>query len=177
MRRRRFQFLRNAALLLGAVVIQVGALADVRLWGVTGDLLLVLTIAVALLEGPDAAAGWGFAAGIGYDLMLDTPFGLSALTYAAVGYLVGLIGSSMVRAAGWWPVTIAAVATVVAVGFYAVAGNLVGVGNPLGVVPRIAMVEALFSALLILPVMNIARRAFGRTEPDRVALAFRERLT
>jgi rod shape-determining protein MreD len=176
-RRRRFQFLRNAALLLAVLVIQVGAVADLRLWGVTGDLLLVLTIAVALLEGPDAAAGWGFAAGIGYDLLLDTPFGLSALTYAAVGYLVGLVGSSMVRATGWWPVTIAAVATIVAVVFYACVGNLVGVGNPLGAVPRIAGVEALFSALLILPVMNITRRVFGRTEPDRVAVGFRERMT
>ena len=36
---------------------------------------------------------------------------------------------------------------------------------------------ALFSALLILPMMNVARRVFGRTEPDRVALAFRERMT
>jgi rod shape-determining protein MreD len=174
--RRRYGLLRNAALLLVVLILQVGVMADIHVWGVSGDLLLVLTLAVALLEGPDSGAAWGFAAGIAYDLMLDTPFGLSALTYAAVGYLTGLVGASMVRAAGWWPVTIAAVATVVAVGFYAVVGNLVGVGNPLGDVPKVALVEAGFSALLILPMMSVARRLFGRTEPDRIALAFRDRM-
>ena len=176
MRRRRFAVVRYAALLLVALVLQVGALSDVRVWGATGDLLLVLTLAVALQEGPDSGATWGFAAGVAYDLMLDTPFGLSALTYAAVGYLTGLVGASMVRAAGWWPVTIAAVATIVAVAFYAIVGNLVGVGNPLGDVPKVAMVEAAFSAVFILPMMSVARRLFGRTEPDRIALAFRDRM-
>jgi rod shape-determining protein MreD len=176
-RRRRFAIVRYAALLLAALVLQVGALADVRIWGATGDLLLVLTLAVALQEGPDSGATWGFAAGVAYDLMLDTPFGLSALTYAVFGYLVGMVGALMNRATGWWPVTIAAVATFGAVFFYAVVGNLVGVGNPLGEVSRIALVEALFSAVLILPVMNVTRRVFGRTEPDRVTLAFRERIS
>lgn len=177
MNRRRFAVVRYAALLLVALIIQVGALVDVTLWGVNGDLLLVLTLAVALLEGPDTGATWGFAAGIAYDLVLDTPFGLSALTYAAVGYGIGLIGASMSRAAGWWPVTLAAVGTVAAVFIYACVGNLVGVGNPMGTVTKVALVEALFSAVLILPVMNVARRVFGRREPDRVAVAFRERMS
>ena len=42
--------------------------------------------------------------------VLDTPFGLSALTYALVGYAVGLVGSALERTSGWWPVGMAAAA-------------------------------------------------------------------
>jgi rod shape-determining protein MreD len=135
--------------------------------------MLALVLAAALLDGPDRGAAWGFAAGIAYDLVLDTPFGLSALTYAVVGYLAGMVGAAMVRPAGWWPVVIAGVWAAIAVAFYAVVGNLVGVGNPLDGLWQVALVVAAWSAALVLPLRALLRRLFGRTEPDRIAVAFR----
>jgi len=176
-RQRRYRLLRGALLVLAALLLQVGVVADLRLFDAAGDLLLVLVIAIALVEGPDRGATWGFVAGIAYDLLLDTPFGLTALVYALVGFLVGAVGVAMVRPAGWWPVVIAAVAGFLATFAYAVVGNLVGIGEPLGGVPAVALVVAGWSAVLVLPVMRLARWAVGNTEPDRIAMALPGRLS
>jgi len=172
-RERRFGPLQDLLLLALALVLQIGLVVDLRVWGAAGDLMLALVLAAALLDGPDRGATWGFAAGIAYDLVLDTPFGLSALTYAVVGYLVGAAGAAMVRPAGWWPVAIAAVGSAIAVVFYAVVGNLVGLANPLGGLWQVALVVAVWSGALVLPLRALLRRVLGRNEPDRLAVAFR----
>ena len=177
MRPRRFGPLRGAVLLLVALLLQVGVVVDLRLFDASGDLLLILVVAIALVDGPDRGATWGFAAGIAYDLVLDTPFGLSALVYALVGFLAGAVGAARVRPAGWWPVTIAAVSGFLATFAYAVVGDLVGVGEPLGRVPAVALVVAAWAAVLVLPLMRLARWVVGPGEPDRIAMAFPGRLS
>jgi rod shape-determining protein MreD len=157
--------------LVGALLLQIGAVADLRLLEATGDLFLVLTVAAALVDGPDRGLSWGFAGGVLYDLVLDTPFGLSALTYALVGYAVGLVTVALTRPAGWWPVGIAAVAGVLATVVYAGVGHLVGVPYPFAEVPPVALVVAAWNAVLVLPAMRLLRRLAGRQEPDRIALA------
>jgi rod shape-determining protein MreD len=68
----------------------------------------------------------GFALGLVADLFVQTPFGLSALTYAIVGFAVGALQSGIVRSA-WWilPVT-ALVASFAGVVGYALLGALIG---------------------------------------------------
>ena len=58
--------------------------------------------------------------------MLQTPFGLSALTYAIVAYLVGSLQDSVLRAAWWIPVATATAASVVGVILYGVLGTVLG---------------------------------------------------
>ena len=58
--------------------------------------------------------------------MLQTPFGLSALTYAIVAYLVGSLQDSVLRAAWWIPVATATVASIVGVILYGVLGTVLG---------------------------------------------------
>ena len=58
--------------------------------------------------------------------MLQTPFGLSALTYALVAYLVGSLQDSVLRAAWWIPVATATAASVVGVILYGVLGTVLG---------------------------------------------------
>ncbi len=99
----RAKLFRAALVLLAALVLQVTMLSDLRVLGALGDLMLALTVAAGLTGGADRGVTWGFATGVLYDLMLDTPFGLSALTYALVGYAVGLAGSALMRTSGWWP--------------------------------------------------------------------------
>ena len=62
-----------------------------RILGVVPDLGLVLAVAIAYRSGPEAGALTGFAAGLCYDLFLETPLGLSALSYALTAYAVGLL--------------------------------------------------------------------------------------
>jgi rod shape-determining protein MreD len=171
--RRRHTIVKSTLVLLAALVLQLSVVSDLRLFGAVGDLLVLVTVAAALADGPDRGATFGFAAGLLYDLVLDTPFGLSALTYALIGYLVGLIGAAVGRSGGWWPVVLAALGGAAAMCLYTAIGHLVGTPYPVGDLPRIALVVAAWNAALIVPVRALLRRVFGRREPDRIALAFR----
>ena len=74
-----------------------------RVAGVVPDLGLVLAVAVAYRLGPEAGALTGFAVGFGYDLFLETPLALSALTYALTAYAIGVLRTGMMRAPWWIP--------------------------------------------------------------------------
>ena len=87
----------DARLALGArsscsfVIVQVTVFPHLRIFGVVPDLGLVLAVAVAYRLGPEAGALTGFAAGLGYDLFLETPLALSALSYALTAYAIGVV--------------------------------------------------------------------------------------
>ncbi|HEX8803112.1 MAG TPA: rod shape-determining protein MreD [Acidimicrobiales bacterium] len=170
--RRRYVLLKTALLLLSALVLQLGLVSDVRIFGAVGDVLLLVVIAAGLVDGPDRGATVGFAAGVLYDLTLDTPFGLSALTYALVGYAVGVASAALLRPAGWWPVAFAVAASAAAVGLYTALGHLVGSPYPVDALPGIALAVAAWNAALVLPVRALVRR-IGRAGPDRLQLALR----
>ena len=104
---RRLTPLRGALVLVVALVAQIAIVADLQVVGAVGDLMLVVTVAAALTGGPDRGATYGFFAGLIFDLVVDSPFGLSALTYAVVGYGVGLVCGGLFRPTGLWPLAVA----------------------------------------------------------------------
>lgn len=166
MRKRRWTVARALVVLLLALILQATVLSDLRVAGVLGDIMLALVVAAGISGGPDRGVTWGFAAGLAYDLVLDTPFGLSALTYALVGYAVGLAGAAVMRTSGWWPVGIAAAAAVVQVTLYTALGNLLGVPYPFGDLPSIALVEAAWCAVIVLPAIRVMWWIHGHDDPD-----------
>ena len=83
------------------VVIQTTVFPHLRVFGAMPDLLLLATIAVAYEDGPDTGAIFGFFSGLAIDLFLETPLGVSALTFAIIGYLVGVFQGGMLRPSGW----------------------------------------------------------------------------
>jgi rod shape-determining protein MreD len=173
LRSRRLTPLRGALVLVVALVAQIAVVADLRVVGAVGDLMLLVTVAAALTGGPDRGATYGFFAGLLYDLMLDSPFGLSALTYAVVGYAVGLVCGALFRPTGWWPLGAAAAAALVSAAFYTGVGHLVGTPYPWGDVPAITVAVALWNVALVLPAMAVMRWAHGPTEPDRLEVVWR----
>jgi rod shape-determining protein MreD len=93
---------RLALLIVAAVVLQTTVFsAGMRVAGVRPDLLLVLTIAVAYYAGSERGAAFGFVAGLAIDLFLTTPLGLSALSFALVGYAAGRVPDALVRTPRW----------------------------------------------------------------------------
>jgi rod shape-determining protein MreD len=135
--------------------------------------MVLVAVAAGLATGADRGATLGFAAGIGYDLLLQTPFGLSALTYAIVAYLAGSLQDSVLRAAWWIPVGTAAAASAVGVILYGVFGTVVGdelVGLSL---LRIAAVVAVLNAVVALPVLRAVRWATGTTGSVRARAVYR----
>ena len=169
----RLTFLRGALVVLLALVGQIAFVADLRLAGAVGDLMLLVTVAAALTGGPDRGATYGFAAGLAFDLVLDSPFGLSPLTYAVVGYAVGLACTGFFRPSRWWPVVVAAVAAAVGSVVYTAVAHLIGTPYPWGDVPTIALAVALWNAALVVPAMAVMRWVHGPTTPDRLEVVLR----
>lgn len=79
------------ALLLG-VALQTSVFARLPVFGALPDLLLLVTIGVALESEPEVGAAVGFAAGLLQDLTGVLPLGMSAVAYTLVGYSVSALG-------------------------------------------------------------------------------------
>jgi rod shape-determining protein MreD len=164
---------RTSLILVVALTIQLGIASSLGIFGVQGDLLLLVAIAAGVAAGPDRGAAVGFAAGIAYDLMLQTPFGLSALTYAIVAYLVGGLQDSVLRAAWWIPVATATAASMVGVILYGVFGSVLGedlIGLSL---LRIALVVGVLNAVAAPVVVKSLRWATGSTNDVRARAVYR----
>jgi rod shape-determining protein MreD len=161
-------YVRIGTVLLSAAVLQATLIADVRVLDVSIDLLLLLSIAAGLTGGSDRGAIVGFVAGLAMDLLLETPFGLSALAYCLTGYLVGTLSESVERGAWWVPLPAALGAGALGVGIFVAAGDLVGAS--LTSVPdlgKIVIVVAASCAVLILPANRLVRWCFAGPADSR----------
>jgi rod shape-determining protein MreD len=158
---------RTSLVLVVALTLQLGVASRLSLFGVQGDLMLLVAVCAGLAAGPDRGATLAFAAGITFDLMLQSPFGLSALTYAIVAYVAGSLQDSVLRAAWWIPVATAATASALGVILYGVFGTVVG-EDLLGVdLVRIALVVSLLNAVAAPLVLPTVRWATGTSDSVR----------
>src|ERR687892_152987 len=117
---------RSALVLLSALLLQVAVVSDLRAFEAVGNLILLMALAAGSVGGPDRGAAVGFAAGLGYDLLLDTPFGLEALTCVLAGFAAGWAAGRMEQGQWWFPVATAGVLSIVAVVFSVVVGRILG---------------------------------------------------
>jgi len=67
------------AVIVSALLLQTTVFADVLLLGAKPELLYLLTIVFAFLDGPSAGAISGFAGGMAEDFFLNQPKGITAL--------------------------------------------------------------------------------------------------
>jgi rod shape-determining protein MreD len=164
---------RTSFVLVLVLTVQLGIAGNVALFDVQADLLLLLGVAAGIAAGPDRGAAIAFAAGIAYDLMLQTPFGLSALTYSLVAYLVGSLQDSVLRAAWWIPVVTATAASFLGVILYGVLGTVLGdelVGWEL---LRIAVVVGVLNTIAAPLVVHAMRWATGSMNSVRARAVYR----
>lgn len=164
---------RCGLLIVLALTLQVSVVPDLPVLGVQGDLMLLIALGSGLAAGPDRGAVIGFACGIAYDLMLQTPFGLSALTYALVSYLVGSLQDSVLRAAWWIPVATAAAGSALGAILYGVFGTVVGMDLLSPSLLRIALVVGTLNAVVAAPVIRGVRWATGTLGSVRARAVYR----
>ncbi|KAA0236015.1 MAG: hypothetical protein JJLCMIEE_00670 [Acidimicrobiales bacterium] len=143
---------RYGLVLFTGLVLQVAFFSELRLHGVSANVMLLLAIAAGLAGGPERGALVGFAAGLCIDLVLPaavSPLGMSALTFCIVGFVVGKIQTTIIRSAWWIPMLVTAAASAVGVVLYALIGEVLG-RNTLGVsnFGVIVGVVALFNGIL-----------------------------
>jgi rod shape-determining protein MreD len=159
-----------SAVIITALLLQSTVFSQIKLLGVRPELLYVVTILMAILEGPSEGAVIGFAGGMAQDFLLDQPKGITALTLTLLGYTVGLARQYIVSPSPLLPTVLVAVGTFGGVIFYETVSFLLGQLNddPLLFLLRVAFLSALYSAVLTPLVYPVLRRIFERSRPRRV---------
>ncbi len=155
-------------LLFGTLLLHVTVLSRLGVAGVRPDVLLLLAVAAGLTGGAERGAAVGFAAGLFGDLFVGTPLGLSSLTFSLVGFVVGVLQSSILRATWWIGPATAFVASASSVIVYALLGAVVG--WDIFVRPELAVivvVVATVNAALALPALRATTWAFAEGRPER----------
>jgi rod shape-determining protein MreD len=158
-----------AVVIVTAVLLQTTVFADLRLLGVRPELLYLVTIVVAFLEGPGEGAVIGFVSGFAQDLLLNEPKGILALTLTLLGYTMGMLRQFIVSPSPFLPVILVALGTAGGVLFYVIVSFLLGnYESSIGFAIRVALLSALYNAILTPIVFPVLRRIFEGSRPTRV---------
>lgn len=153
---------RLALVIVVALLLQLSLISQMHVLTATGDVLLLLAIAAGIAAGPEWGALTGFIAGLAFDLVLQTPFGLSALAYCIVGYVVGRVQTGILRAAWWVPMVTAFIASAAGVVLFVVLEALLGDTHVFDrrLIAVVGVVSVL-NALLVPPVIRVLRWVFA----------------
>lgn len=118
------------ALVVSAILAQVTIVNRLPLPAARPDLVLLVVVSVALVEGPLRGAVVGFLAGLTADLVppADHTIGRLALAFAVVGYVAGMLEDAEERTVTG-TIVIVGLATAGAMFAYAGMGAIVGDGR------------------------------------------------
>jgi len=159
--------LRLAALGFFAVIVQIAAISQVTLFGVTADLSPLLVASVGLLVGSLPGAVFGFSVGLFVDLALVQTLGVTSLLYIAIGYWSGRLRELRDPAHGLLPLAVGAAATAVSTVGFALMQFLLGVQAPVSLLLlRQIVVTILVNSLLALPLYALVRRIVQGSLPE-----------
>ncbi|HEY1826784.1 MAG TPA: rod shape-determining protein MreD [Acidimicrobiales bacterium] len=142
------------------LMLQSAVLDGFRLGGVHPDIVWLLPVTAAILDGPETGAMVGFWAGLAFDLLLPTPFGLGALVGCLLGYSTGMATAAMDRRAVWLRPVAALIGSVGADMLFAVLGAVFGQQQMVKVnFLALFAVVGISSLILVLPANRFMRWA------------------
>ncbi len=156
------------AVIITALLLQSTIFAQVKLGGAKPELMYLITVVLAMLEGPSVGAIGGFTAGMGQDFLLDQPKGITALTLTLVGYVVGMVRQYIVTPSPVLPVVLVGAATAAGTLFYGLVEYLLGQGSELAFLVRTSLLSALYNAVLTPIFFPILRRLAEATRAKKV---------
>jgi rod shape-determining protein MreD len=158
-----------AAVILSALLLQTTIFAEINLLGAKPELMYLITIAFAMLEGPASGAITGFVGGMAQDFLLDAPKGITALTLTLLGYAIGMARQYIVSPSPVLPVVLVALGTFAGVLFYGVVSFLLGqLDSTWLYLLRVAVLSAIYNAILTPLVFPIMRRTAEGSRSRRV---------
>lgn len=143
------------------LLLQVVVVSPLSIAGGRGNIVLLLAIAAGLEADAERGAILGFAAGLSFDLLLDTPAGLSALTFALVGWCVGVMKDSVLRSSPVTSLLLVAGASVGGTLLYAALAVVFGVTVDPRDLPAIVVVIAVVNVVAATPMRWAVRWAYG----------------
>lgn len=154
---------RIGLVVLSAAVLQRGLFSQLRIGGITADLFLLLAVVGGLTAGPDRGAVMGFISGLTIDLLLQSPLGLTALTYCVVGFVSGRYQLSVTRSSRWRLMLTTGVASALGYGLLVVVGWVLGQRNMLtDRLPAVLLMVGVTNALLAPLAVRVLRWAWAQ---------------
>ena len=158
-----------AAVVLTVLLLQSTAFAQIKLGGAKPELVYLITVVLALLEGPSAGALGGFTGGMAQDFLLNQPKGITALTLTLLGYTVGMLRQFLATPSPLLPIGMVAAATFCGVLFHGLVSFLLGQLNVEGMfLARVAFLSAIYNAVLTPILFPLLRRVAESSRPKRV---------
>jgi rod shape-determining protein MreD len=150
-----------------SVVVQIAAVSQITVFGVSADLSPLIVASVGLLAGSLQGATFGFAVGLFVDLALVQTLGVTSLLFIAIGYGAGRLRELRDPAHGLVPLAVGAVATAVATVGFSLMQFLLGVQAPVSwLLLRQVVVTILLGTVLALPVYALVRRVVQGSLPE-----------
>ncbi len=159
--------MRIAALSIAVVVIQIGVLSEVTVFGVNIELAPLLAAFIGLLCGSIPGAAAGFAIGLLIDLALVQTMGITSLLLTLVGFWAGRLREIRDPQGALVPVIVGAAAAGVAFVGYALIEFLLGVDAPVSLqLLRDIVLGVVVDSIVALPFFLIVRRALQGSMPE-----------
>ena len=153
---------------LTALVLQSTVFAQIKLGGTKPELVYLVTIVLAFLEGPASGAVAGFGGGMAQDFLLNQPKGITALTLTLLGYGVGLLRQYVVTPSPILPVVLVGASTTAGVLFYGVVRFLLGFNPGAAYLVRVAILAGVYNAILTPLLFPLIRRVARATRANKV---------
>ena len=157
------------AVIMTALLLQTTVFPELTLLGVKPELVYLVTVIFALLQGPAEGAVVGFVGGLAQDFMLNMPKGITALTLTMLGYTVGLARQYITSPSPLLPAVLVALGTGGGVAFHrAVAFLLREEEGPFDYIAKVVLLTAVYGAVLTPIFFPVLRRAAAATQAGRV---------
>jgi rod shape-determining protein MreD len=157
------------AVIVTALLLQTTVFPELTLLGVRPELLYLVTVVFAALQGPAEGAVVGFVGGLAQDFMLNMPKGITALTLTILGYTVGLARQYITSPSPLLPAVLVALGTAAGVAFHQAVAFLLGEEEgPFGYVAKVVLLAAVYGAILTPIFFPVLRRAATATHAGRV---------
>jgi rod shape-determining protein MreD len=157
------------ALILTALLLQSVVFARFQLAGAKPELVYLLTVSIAFLDGPASGAVVGFIGGLAQDFLLNQPKGITALTLTLMGYAVGMVRQYVSSPSPLVPVILVGTATAVGVLFNGLVSFLLGQFDfGIGYLIRVSLLAGAYNALLTPLLFPVIRKVVGTSRPSKV---------
>jgi len=156
-------------IILTALLLQTTVFSQIQLLGAKPELIYVVAILMAMLEGPSSGAVAGFAGGMAQDFLQNAPKGITALTLTLLGYAIGMFRQYIVTPSPLLPVMLVAGGTAAGLLFHGVVSFLIGqLDTGWGNLFKTLLLASAYNALLTPVVYPVLRRVAESSRSTRV---------
>ena len=155
--------------LVTALLLQTTIFSDVTLLRAKPELVYLVTIVFAILEGPNTGAVVGFFGGMEQEFLSVAPKGITALTLTLLGYVIGLLRQYIVSPSPALPTLLVGIGTFAGVLFRGLVSFLLGqLHEPFVDLVTVAGLSALYNAVLTPLLFPLLRRLAEGSQSQRV---------